>query len=184
MMSDIWLALWFFVPAGLANIAPVFLSRTPGLRNWNTPLDFGKSYNGKRIFGEHKTWRGLIGGVVIGAATGGSLVYQLYPESAERVDIFPGSPLASMVFLGAILGFGALYGDAVESFFKRQINIAEGNSWFPFDQLDYIIGGLLASLPLVVLQWNEYFVIVVIWFLMHLTVSYIGYLLHFKKTPL
>lgn len=182
-MSEFVFALWFFLPAGLANAAPVVLSRLPLLKNWNAKLDFGKSFRGKRIFGNHKTWRGLIGGTIVGGLTGW-LIFAVNPSSVNRIDLFPVAPVASMFILGAVLGFGALYGDAVESFFKRQMNISEGKSWFPFDQLDYIIGGLLASLPIVVLKWYEYVLVVVVWFLMHLLVSFIGYLLGLKKDPI
>jgi len=30
------------------------------LNRLKTPLDFGLSFRGKRIFGDHKTWRGLV----------------------------------------------------------------------------------------------------------------------------
>jgi hypothetical protein len=38
-------ALWFFLPAGVANAAPVFANKIPVLNRWKTPMDFGKSYN-------------------------------------------------------------------------------------------------------------------------------------------
>lgn len=34
-------------------------------------------------------------------------------------------------------------GDAVKSFFKRQRDMPPGSSWFPFDQLDFVIGALV-----------------------------------------
>ena len=62
MFKDILFALWFFLPAGLANAAPVFASRIPKSEKLALPLDFGKSFRGKRIFGENKTFRGLLAG--------------------------------------------------------------------------------------------------------------------------
>ena len=66
-MSNFWFALWFFLPAGLANGAPVIANKVPLINKWITPLDFGKTWGGKRIFGSNKTWRGL----VVGGLTGG-----------------------------------------------------------------------------------------------------------------
>jgi CDP-2,3-bis-(O-geranylgeranyl)-sn-glycerol synthase len=31
------------------------------------PIDGGRTLGGKRIFGDHKTWRGLLAGIVVGA---------------------------------------------------------------------------------------------------------------------
>jgi CDP-2,3-bis-(O-geranylgeranyl)-sn-glycerol synthase len=82
------------------------------------------------------------------------------------------------------MGFGALLGDAIESFFKRQARVKPGNTWFPFDQIDYIIGGLLFSLPVITLGVKYYFLILVVWLLLHLISSYIGYLLGLKTKPI
>lgn len=182
-MSDLLFALWFFLPAGLANAAPVLACRIPGIKRWTTPLDFGKSYKGKRIFGDHKTWLGLISGIVTGAITGG-LIYGFYPDSVNYLSIVPFFPILGMVLFGILLGFGALAGDAAESFFKRQIGVNEGKSWFPYDQLDYIAGGLLVSLLVTLLSAGQYILIIIVWFVMHLLVSYVGYLLGLKKDPL
>jgi CDP-2,3-bis-(O-geranylgeranyl)-sn-glycerol synthase len=39
-------------------------------------------------------------------------------------------------------------GDAVKSFFKRQIGVAPGASWIGFDQLDFFIGAYAFVAPL------------------------------------
>ncbi len=182
-MIDILTAIVFFIPAGLANASPVFANKIPGFNRWQTPLDFGKSYRGKRILGDNKTWRGLLGGVIVGSLTGG-LIYAVNPNFINQLKIVPLAPFVDTLVIGGMLGFGALVGDAVESFFKRQAGVAPGKSWFPFDQVDYIIGGLVFTIPLVQLTPLGYVWIFIVWFSMHLVVSYIGYLLHFKDTPI
>lgn len=159
-------ALLFFLPAGIANMAPIFASRLPLLRKWDAPLDLGKTYHGHRVFGPHKTWRGLVFGTIMGTLTGVILLSD------------------SSVWLCASMSAGALLGDAIESFFKRQRGIASGKAWFPFDQTDYIIGGLLATLPFGVLPLWLVLWVFAIYFGLHLVSSYIGYLLGFKKTPI
>lgn len=182
-MDTIWFAIWFFLPAGVANATPVFANKIPLLNRWKTPLDFGRSYRGKRIFGANKTWRGLVFGSFIGALTG-ILIATVYPPSASAVGIAPLLPKASMALLGGLLGLGALSGDAIESFFKRQKGVAAGKSWFPFDQIDYIIGGLLLSSIVVQLSITEYIVVALTWFVLHVVSAYIGYLLKLKDTPI
>jgi CDP-2,3-bis-(O-geranylgeranyl)-sn-glycerol synthase len=165
-------ALIFFLPAGISNMVPVFASKLPVLRNWNTPLDFGKTYKGKRIFGKNKTWRGLLFGIV-----SGTLVAMLVYSTYWHVDLLA-------VLIGSSMSAGALIGDAVESFFKRQRGIPSGKAWFPFDQTDYVIGGLLFTLPFGILPlWLVVWVFIV-YFSLHLISSYIGYLLGLKDAPI
>lgn len=167
-------ALLFFLPAGISNMTPVFASKLPGLRNWQTPLDFGKTYRGKRIFGQNKTWRGLLSGIFMGTLTGLILYGPFFSEDNQL----------TFLLVCASMSAGALIGDAVESFFKRQRGIASGESWFPFDQTDYIIGGLLFTLPFGLLPlWLAAWVFI-IYFSLHLVSSYIGYLVGLKDKPL
>jgi CDP-2,3-bis-(O-geranylgeranyl)-sn-glycerol synthase len=113
--NSILLALWAFLPAGLANMTPLFVNKIPYINNWSTPLDLGNKYKGIRLLGDNKTWRGLFFGCLIGGLTG-LLQYLALPEFT-----FFESPNASLLlFAGFLLGLGALLGDSVESFFKRQ----------------------------------------------------------------
>lgn len=184
-MDTVLFALWFFLPAGVANAAPILAAKLPYLSRLSAPIDFGKEFNGIRILGSNKTWRGLAVGIL--AAICVVYIQQLItqhsyvefiPEVAENYLFH--SPL----LLGFLFGFGTLTGDAVESFFKRQKRIAPGKAWFPFDQIDYIIGGCLAAALVVQLGITEYAAIFAFWFLMHLLFSYIGYLLNLKKAPI
>ena len=136
-------------------------------------------------FGTHKTWRGLICGVAAGIIA--IWIQQLaYIHYQWAVNLSDGVDYDSLpiFLLGALLGFGALTGDAIKSFFKRRVGQNAGDSWFPFDQLDYIAGGLLASSLVVRLEVAQYVWIVLLWFLMHLLSSYIGYRIHLKTKPI
>lgn len=167
-------ALLFFLPAGVSNMAPVLSNRIPGFKNWNTPLDFGKSWRGQRIFGTNKTWRGLVSGIVAGTLTG-LILYGPFFSDDNKV---------TFLFVCAAMSAGALFGDAVESFFKRQRGVSSGSSWFPFDQTDYIIGGLLFTLPFGILPLWLVVWVFILYFGLHLLSSYIGYLLGLKEKPI
>jgi len=187
MMNGVIFSLWFFLPAGLANIVPVFASRIYILRNWSTPIDFGKQYKGQDVLGKNKTWRGLICGILIGMLV--CYLQRYFFNNFSWINSFclqAGVDYSSLnVFLlGGLLGFGALVGDGVESFFKRLLVIKPGHKWIPFDQIDYIVGGLLASSLVIILNIPQYLLIFVVWFLMHLLFSYIGYLLKLKDRPI
>lgn len=174
-MSEWWAAFWFFLPAGIANAAPVFACRLPILKHWNTPIDFGKTWRGQPIFGTNKTWRGLVFGTLI-AALVGLLQYRVITSSVESTSF--------ILLSTAALGFGALAGDAIESFFKRQAGVKPGERWFPFDQIDYIIGGLLAVSFFVNLSVGDMLRIGLLYFGLHIVFSYIGFLIGLKKAPI
>jgi CDP-diglyceride synthetase len=185
MLHDILFALWFFLPAGIANVTPILVAPIPGLKKLNAPIDCGLLYRGKRVLGAHKTWRGLVSGVLMAVVT--LWLQQLavtHYHWAKMLTSEVNYTYLPTVALGALFGLGALGGDAIESFFKRQRGTAPGHGWFPWDQLDYIIGASLASLPFVALSLLQYGLLIVLWLLVHLVASYIGYLLHLKERPI
>lgn len=185
MGREILFVTWFFLPVAYANMAPVFAAKLPLLRNWNTPIDGGREFRGKRLLGSHKTWRGIISGIV--AATVVLWIEQWcvtrfgWAQTLTSQVDYAALPL---FILGPLFGIGALGGDAIESFFKRQRGIPAGQKWMPFDQLDYIVGSVLATLPYVRLTAREYLWLFLFGFGGHLLVSYIGWRVHLKDTPI
>jgi len=185
MLNDILFALWFLLPAAAANAAPVFGAVLPGINKLDQPIDGGKTFRGKEIFGSHKTWRGLISGIIV--ATFILWLQQLaytHTEWAHSLTANVNYASLPLFILGPLFGIGALGGDAIESFFKRQRGIKSGRSWLPFDQIDYIIGAILVSLPFAVASPPQYFWMLLVWFIMHLLFSYFGWLLGLKKRPI
>jgi CDP-2,3-bis-(O-geranylgeranyl)-sn-glycerol synthase len=171
MISILIFSFWYFLPAGIANMAPPIAAHISFLRRWDTPLDFGKTYRGIRIFGGHKTLRGLLVGLLCGTLT---CILQ-----AQIIPV-PYNP----TILGFLLSLGALGGDAIKSFFKRRTDIPPGKTWFPFDQLDYILGGLFLSSFYFIPPFPVYLGVFVLYFGLHLLFSYFGFLLHLKTDPI
>lgn len=196
--DGIWRGLWLFLPAYLANMAPVFVAKLiPG---WNAPIDGGRlAADGRPILGPGKTWRGLVGGAVLAgfmALLMAALapIMGIVPASDDFGRSLGASP--SNIFLfGAAVGAMALLGDAVKSYFKRRRNIVRGGSWFPFDQLDFVVFGLAGVflfawlLPpgwvaaAFVSDWVVLATIVVGTPALHLLVNRIGYWLKLKDVP-
>ena len=127
---------WFFVPAYLANMSPVLVQGW--FHRFATPMDGGRSYRGKRILGDHKTWRGLFAGIIVGMLT-----YE-FQRLFHAAGLGAGLALIDYaehpVLPGFLMGLGTGIGDAVKSFFKRRIDIAPGASWPVLDQLDFFAG--------------------------------------------
>jgi CDP-2,3-bis-(O-geranylgeranyl)-sn-glycerol synthase len=184
-MHNLLFSLWVFLPAGLANASPVFTKRIKTLHWLYVPIDFGCKYRNKRIFGDNKTWLGIFGGTVVGLLV---IALQKYGYvNFEWVRTISGSVNYSQSiiwWLGPLMGFGALAGDAIESFFKRQAGVAAGHAWIPFDQIDYIVGGLVFSALIVRLTLVEYVSVLVVWVILHFVSAYIGYLLGLKSKPI
>jgi hypothetical protein len=112
------------------------------------PIDGGRTWRGRRVFGRSKTWRGPLL-VAAGAAGVWSLqqhVLHGVPVLAalERVDYtaLPGA------WFGALAGFVAELGELPNSFVKRQLDIGPGETargplavaFYLWDQLDVVIG--------------------------------------------
>jgi CDP-2,3-bis-(O-geranylgeranyl)-sn-glycerol synthase len=185
MLKELLFALWFFLPAGVANMAPILVAAVPSLKKYDAPIDCNRTFRGKRILGDHKTWRGLVSGMI--AATIVLGIQQLAVSHIHAVHVLTSqvnyAHLPTLI-LGPLFGLGALGGDAIESFFKRQRGVAPGRGWFPFDQTDYIIGGAVATMPFVTLSLPQYGLLLLLWLLVHIVVSYIGYKLHLKERPI
>jgi CDP-2,3-bis-(O-geranylgeranyl)-sn-glycerol synthase len=50
-------------------------------------------------------------------------------------------PFNQLWLNAVVIGFGAVLGDHVKSYFKRQQKIPPGSPWQPYDQIDYVLGG-------------------------------------------
>src|SRR5512133_838713 len=102
-----------------------------------TPIDLGRNYSdGKRIFGDGKTFRGLFTGILAGIITGLILIW-----FAAR---FPDGSVPQHTLLSVILlSTGALLGDLVKSFFKRRFGKERGAKWPVADQYDLVAGSFL-----------------------------------------
>lgn len=135
-MIEVGYALWFIFPAYCANAVPVIF----GGRH---PIDFGKSFlDGKPILGSHKTLRGFFSGLLVG-----TLVGFLQTLLSQHLLLQYDTQFQYSVLLGFVISLGALIGDLVESFIKRRLDLPPGSSLPIGDQLDFIVGALIFSLP-------------------------------------
>ena len=79
-------------------------------------------------------------------------------------------------------GFGALGGDALKSLIKRRCGIPPGKPWVPADQLDFVVGGLVALLPFVRLRPVDVALILVLSFLGDIGVNHLSFRLGIRST--
>jgi CDP-2,3-bis-(O-geranylgeranyl)-sn-glycerol synthase len=131
-------AVWFILPAYIANSAPVDVSQIGFLRKYAMPIDGGMTWKGIRILGDSKTWRGFYAGMLAGTLTA---AIQGYVQPA-LLAAYPDLPVMT-VDLGFMLSLGALFGDMAASFIKRRIGMKAGQSAPLMDQLDFIFGAVV-----------------------------------------
>lgn len=179
MLNFILKCLWFMAPAGLANMF-AFLSKY--IRILKVPIDLGKSFRGKRILGDNKTWRGAFFGILVGFLVFLLQKYLYQFNFFHDLSLFD-YPKMSWLF-GLLLSSGAILGDLIKSFFKRRVNIAPGQSWMPFDQIDYTICAIVLGSFIFFPGWSIAAGVVAIGFLLHILLNLIGYLLKMKRSKL
>jgi hypothetical protein len=109
-----------------ANSTPVIVGHILGPR-CPAAIDGNRTLRDHRpIFGPHKTWRGLITGIMAAGLVG--------------------SLLGTGFAIGALFGSVALAGDLLSSFIKRRLGFSSGQSSLLLDQLPE------ALLPMLVLR--------------------------------
>ena len=170
-------ALWLYLPIGLANMAPVFFRKAKFLA---IPIDFKFVFSKEPLFGSHKTWRGLVTATLTGGLAFWLQQYLYQFSSFQKISLieYPAFP----VWTGFMVGLGVILGDLVKSFFKRRLRIQPGHHWIIFDQIDYIIGGLVFYSFFVSFSWQIVVIIFAFGFLLTVLTNHLGFYLKIKET--
>jgi CDP-2,3-bis-(O-geranylgeranyl)-sn-glycerol synthase len=128
-------AVWAMLPAYVPNNVAVLVGG-------GQPIDGGRTWGGKRLLGDGKTWRGTAGGWLAGVALAFGL-NALRPAVSTGLGVtLPRVPLAAAV----ALPLGAMLGDMAASFLKRRTGRERGAPFPGVDQLDFVAGALLLAL--------------------------------------
>ncbi len=171
MFSLIASSIYFIAPAYLANMAPVIAGKLK--------LPLGQPIS-KKYLGENKTYRGFYAGY-LGALAMLFLQKYLYSQGFLIEFSLLDYDLINVYFFAFLFGFGAILGDSVKSFFKRRVGVKSGDSWFPFDQLDFIIFSLLFLYPFVEIQLSVVITLILVTPALHLLTNIVAYKLGWKK---
>jgi hypothetical protein len=154
------------------------------------PVDGGKTFRGKRIFGANKTYRGI---VAVAAGTG--LGFAVQSSVLHRWEIFRRIELldytsASIIGIGLTIGAAAMLSELLNSFVKRQLDIAPGETtsgvlslfFYVFDQIDFVIGAWAALALFVSVTFERVIFSAFFIFISHQIISVLGYRLGMRKT--
>lgn len=171
---------WFLGPAYMSNMIPPFIAIVIGKR-LDYPADFGLTWHGKRILGDNKTIRGFVGGIIVG------ILFGMLQQRWASVQFLASISLVDYAsvngaLLGALLGFGALLGDSVKSFFKRRVGIKPGGKWVPFDQIDFVVGAFALGSFVAPLSWQVWLVALVAHPFFVIAFKHLGFYLKINDT--
>lgn len=166
---------YLMLPAYFANMAPVMVKK---INLFVFPIDFDKQINNKPILGKNKTFRGLVFGIIF-AVIIAYLQFLLY-----NVEFFKNISFINYqnwLLFGFLMGFGALTGDLIKSFFKRRLEINPGEKFVPFDQTDFVIGALIFIMPIFNLTLKIFIASLLLSFLLHIIVNHIAFYLKIRN---
>lgn len=180
VLSAIGSILWLMLAPGVANMSPILIGDR--LRFLATPVDGGRELGGRRLFGAHKTWRGLIVATFMGGIV---FVFQQWAEGVFPVfNAIEPIALSSLPWwFGFVLGAAAILGDLIKSFVKRRFGIESGKSWFPFDQLDAIVAAAIVYSLIAPITLTHWVIFIILGLFLHFFSSVFGYIAGLKEHP-
>ena len=178
-------AIWLIFPAYVANSSAVLFGH-------GTPVDFGRKFkDGRRIFGDGKTWYGFIGGSLAGIGFG--FIQILSSGIQYPIHHWGYGPSPNAYIIAVLIPVGALFGDLLGSFIKRRLGHARGQRTAGLDIYDLVIGVfillLIFELPWFYDTFLEGFriialiTILILTPILHRFTNIIGYKLGKKKEP-
>lgn len=168
-------AILFILPSYFANSVPVVLGG-------GAPIDRGMRLpDRQRLFGEGKTIRGFLSGVLaailVGAAEGALL-------PGTSLDIYSGIPSA-YILAGFLLGAGTMVGDLAGSFLKRRWGMERGKPSLAMDQLMFFVFALAFAYPLAphVLTIETVLFLAALTYFVHVAANVLAHRLGLKSVP-
>jgi hypothetical protein len=180
--------LYLFAPLLLSAALSGVVMRLNWLPALRKPLDAGKSWRGKRLFGDSKTWRGVFV-AVLGCSVGAAIQKHCLLAQAQGLALLDYAQLDVLSF-GTAMGAGAMLGELPNSFVKRRLDIAPGRTtrgwrsalFYVWDQVDL----LTLSWPLL-MRWvrpsvDRVLISMAIALLLHPITSLIGYAMGARKS--
>lgn len=179
------------VPVILAGILNMLFVKTPLYSRIRCPIDGGKTLrDGRRLFGDNKTWAGFFGMIAANALT--QLLWGFaclnMPDMCPLYTRFDNTTLFNIA-AGAAMGFAYVLFELPNSFVKRRLDIpdgktvggAKGRVFFVVDQVDSLFGvaavfALLFPMPV----W-QYFLYILLGAATHIAVNSLLYALKIRK---
>ena len=111
----------------IAGVLNMIWCKSNILKKYNKPMDFNKNFiDGKRIFGENKTWKGFIGYIILNIICSIFLgiIWNIF--NLNNMNFFytnMSNTIYNNLIIGLLLGLGYSIFELPNSFLKRRMNI-------------------------------------------------------------
>ncbi len=173
------------IPVILAGIMNMLFVRTKLYSRIKFPIDGGKILSdGKRLFGENKTWAGFFGMIFSGALAQllWGFVCLKIPQMCYIYSYFDNTPLFNLA-AGAAMGFAYVLFELPNSFIKRRLDIPSGKTvggakgcvFFLIDQVDSLFGVAAVFAALYPMPLWQYILYILLGAVTHIAVNLILY---------
>ena len=168
-------SFWLVAPAYAAN-------GFPPLVKGRRPIDLGRTFRGKRIFGNGKTIEGTIAGIIFGIIIGSIQIYgqQFIPLSVDGIVLNLTVMTLPIVIL---LCLGTMFGDILGSFIKRRISLERGSSAPLLDQLGFLVFAFIFVSVIYPVEIPIIITLIILTPIIHLVANVIGYFIKVKRQP-
>lgn len=180
-------------PLIAGGIANMLFTKTALYRKYKMPMDGGRNWkDGKRIFGDNKTWIGFASMVVF------CMIFQVlcgwvcdsFSWNAAN-DLYHSNPNTTWfnAWFGAVIGTVYMLCELPNSFLKRRLRIAPGRTgrgflgivFFLIDQIDSLVGVMLVLVLVADISARKYVAYVLLGALTHISVNLLLYALKVRK---
>ena len=181
------------LPLTISGILNMVFTKTKLYQKHKSPIDRGRVLkDGKRIFGDNKTWIGFISMVLISTcvhAASGVIVSALSISHCSDLYSVYNNTILYNSFVGFMFGLIYMISELPNSFIKRRLDIKAGKTdkgikglvFFIIDQIDSLIGvSLLIFLLSNITLWKSVGY-VALGAITHITVNLVLYLLKVRK---
>jgi CDP-archaeol synthase len=189
-MREFWIIAYLFLPLLVGLALHGFCIKYDTLAFLCRPIDQGRSFRGKRIFGDNKTYRG-VAVVSLGTAIGFGLQSLVLHRSASirGIELFDYAFFKS-VAVGLAVGVAAMLSELPNSFIKRRFEIAPGTAakgwkrliFYVYDQIDFLLGAWLVLAVVVPVTVERALLSAGLLLVAHQLMSSAGYALGMRKT--
>ena len=177
----------------VAGIVNSIFCKSNALVFLKKPMDFNKNFiDGKRIFGDHKTWKGFFGYIIFNIIF--TLLFSLLWKytKLEELNFFYINHQNTLIYnllIGFLLGlFYALF-ELPNSFLKRRLDITPGKTingkkkilFIILDQADSVFGVALVVWMFYPIGIWIYLLYILIGTVTHLLINMMLYFMHLRK---
>ena len=190
LVGNIYITMMPLIFAGIFNM---IFTKTNLYKKNKFPIDFGRNFvDGKRLFGDNKTYIGFISMIVfclIFQVIWGIICCKFEFENFNELYLIYSNTIHFNILVGLLFGFTYMICELPNSFIKRRINIVPGKTdkglkgviFFVIDQIDSLIGVFFVLMLLNGMSFSRYLLYLLVGAVTHILINLLLYGLRIRR---